>query len=102
MSNVSQKADSFFEEAQYNWEERDGPPPSAEPSPYLMDLTDFLSTVMMSVLIQLPEFSKDYVYRGALAHCAEVLMVRPRSPLGAEVRKWGGRLTRFGLAVVPD
>ncbi|KAK4699775.1 exocyst complex component 6, partial [Phenoliferia sp. Uapishka_3] len=74
VTNVSQKSDSFFEEAQYNWEEREGPPPNAEPSPYLMDLTDFLSTVMMSVLIQLPEFSKDVVYKGALAHCAGVLM----------------------------
>ncbi|KAL8278923.1 hypothetical protein RQP46_008592 [Phenoliferia psychrophenolica] len=75
VANVSQKSDSFFEEANYNWEEREGPPHGgAEPSPYLMDLTDFLSTVMMSVLIQLPEFSKDYVYKGALAHCAEVLM----------------------------
>ena len=77
MANVSTKSDSFFEEAAYNWEERDMPPQQgADPSPYLMDLTDFLSTVMMSVLIQLPEFSKDYVYKGALAHCAEVLMVR--------------------------
>ncbi|KAM0750440.1 exocyst complex subunit Sec15-like protein [Meredithblackwellia eburnea MCA 4105] len=74
VSNVSQKVDSFFEEAQYHWEARDGPRPNAEPSPYLEELTDFLSTVMMSVLIQLPQFSKDYVYRGALAHCATVLM----------------------------
>lgn len=40
-----------------------------------MDLIDFLSTVMMSVLVQLPEFAKDYVYRGALSYCGGVLMV---------------------------
>ncbi|KAI5477595.1 exocyst complex component, sec15 subunit [Pseudohyphozyma bogoriensis] len=74
ISNISQKIDSFFEEAQYYWQQTTTPTNRDEPSPYLMDLTDFLSTVMMSVLIQLPEFSKDYVYRGALAHCAAVLM----------------------------
>lgn len=75
VANVAQKTDSFFEEAQYDWNAR-SPPVVGEPNGYLMDLVEFLSTVMMSVLIQLPEFSKDYVYRGALTHCAEVLMVR--------------------------
>jgi len=41
-----------------------------------MDLMDFSSTVMMSVLIQLPEFAKDYVYRGTLKYCSMVLTVR--------------------------
>jgi len=68
--------DSFFEEAEYNWLASQ-PPPNNEASGYLQDLIDFLSTVMMSVLIQLPEFSKDYVYRGALSHCAMLLMVSP-------------------------
>mgnify|MGYP001595977633 FL=1 len=77
VTNVSEKADSFFEEAPYRWESIPSPP-SKEPSAYLVDLTDFLSTVMMSVLIQLPEFSKNHVYRGALAYCATVLMVRRR------------------------
>lgn len=78
ITNVSEKADSFFEEAPYRWESTQAPS-SKEPSAYLVDLTDFLSTVMMSVLIQLPEFSKNHVYRGALAYCAMVLMVS--SPL---------------------
>lgn len=86
VANISQKMDSFFEEAEYNWLASQ-PPPSNEASGYLQDLIDFLSTVMMSVLIQLPEFSKDYVYRGALAHCAMLLMVRDHrwSSLGARV-----------------
>lgn len=75
VSNISQKMDSFFEEAEYNWLASQ-PPPTNEASGYLQDLIDFLSTVMMSVLIQLPEFSKDYVYRGALSHCGMLLMVR--------------------------
>lgn len=67
--------DSFFEEAEYQWLAT-SPPTTNEASGYLQDLIDFVSTVMMSVLIQLPEFSKDYVYRGALAYCSSVLMVR--------------------------
>jgi exocyst complex component 6 len=74
VANISQKMDSFFEEAEYNWLAPQ-PPQNNEASGYLQDLIDFLSTVMMSVLIQLPEFSKDYVYRGALSHCAMLLMV---------------------------
>lgn len=74
VANISQKLDSFFEEAEYDFTTTT-PPSSMDASGYLQDLTDFLSTVMMSVLIQLPEFSKDYVYRGALSHCAMLLMV---------------------------
>lgn len=76
VSNISQKTDSFFEEVQYDWTSNIRPDPNDGPSPYLTDLIEYLSTVMMSVLIQLPEFSKDYVYRGALTHCATILMVR--------------------------
>ena len=75
ISHVGHRIDNFFEDAQYNWVASSPPSSSTEPSSYLLDLTEFLSTVMMSVLIQLPEFSKDYVYRGALEHCAGVLMV---------------------------
>jgi hypothetical protein len=77
VSNISQKTDSFFEEVQYEWTTTIRPDPNDGPSLYLTDLIEYLSTVMMSVLIQLPEFSKDYVYRGALAHCASILMVSP-------------------------
>lgn len=93
VSQISLKLDSFFEEAEYPWTTL-RPPPSSVSSPsqmqlgmggggggggeasgYLMDLMDFISTVMMSVLIQLPEFAKDYVYRGALQYCSMVLTV---------------------------
>ena len=75
VSHVGHRVDTFFEDAQYNWETSRSPPPNGEPSNYLIDLTEFLSTVMMSVLIQLPDAAKDYVYRGALIHCANVLKV---------------------------
>ena len=75
VAHVGHRIDNFFEDAQYNWLAPHPPSSNTEPSSYLLDLTEFLSTVMMSVLIQLPEFSKDYVYRGALDHCAGVLMV---------------------------
>ncbi|GAA6018183.1 hypothetical protein JCM11491_005623 [Sporobolomyces phaffii] len=76
---ISLKLDSFFEEAQYPWTSTVPPPRQDEggggggASAYLMDLMDFVSTVMMSVLISLPEFAKDYVYRGALKYCTMVL-----------------------------
>ncbi|KAK4057758.1 Rab GTPase-binding exocyst subunit S15 [Microbotryomycetes sp. JL221] len=72
VANISQKMDSFFEEAEYDWTSLQAPG-SPEASAFLQDLIDFLSTVMMSVLIQLPEFAKDFVYRGALSHCASLL-----------------------------
>ncbi|KAM0793644.1 hypothetical protein ACM66B_001075 [Microbotryomycetes sp. NB124-2] len=72
VSNISQKMDSFFEEASYDWTASRAPG-TGESSSFLQDLIDFLTTVMMSVLIQLPEFSKDYVYKGALSHCASLL-----------------------------
>lgn len=74
ITNISQKIDSFFEEAQYYWDATSTPTNSGQTSSYLMELTDFLSTVMMSVLIQLPPVQSHLVYRGALAHCANVLM----------------------------
>ncbi|GAA5899149.1 Rab GTPase-binding exocyst subunit SEC15 [Sporobolomyces salmoneus] len=78
ISQISLKIDSFFEEAEYPWLAHEPPPPSqgegqGEASGYLMDLMDFVSTVMMSVLIQLPEFAKEYVYKGALKYCSVVL-----------------------------
>ncbi|GAA5827165.1 hypothetical protein JCM11251_001148 [Rhodosporidiobolus azoricus] len=78
VAQISQKMDSFFEEAEYPWLAAQPPPPprpgqAAEASGYLQDLIDFVSTVMMSVLISLPEFAKDYVYRGALQHVSRVL-----------------------------
>lgn len=50
----------------------------------------------MSVLIQLPEFAKDYVYRGALAHCAAVLMV------SSLFDPWCGSLTLFNESYLID
>ena len=78
VSQISLKIDSFFEEAEYPWTTLTPPPSSpedGEASGYLMDLMDFVSTVMMSVLIQLPEFSKEYVYKGALKYCTIILTV---------------------------
>lgn len=83
VAQVAQKVDNFFEEAQYPWATAHAPPPAHladEASPYLQDMVDYVSTVMVSVLIQLPDFAKDYVYRGALAHIAKILQVR-RPPL---------------------
>lgn len=86
VSQISLKMDSFFEEAEYPWTSLATPPPppsnrgGGDASGYLMDLMDFVSTVMMSVLVQLPEFSKEYVYRGALKYCAMVLTVSKPSP----------------------
>ncbi|POY70555.1 hypothetical protein BMF94_6469 [Rhodotorula taiwanensis] len=75
VAQIAQKVDNFFEEAQYPWTTAQAPPAHTadDASPYLQDMVDYVSTVMVSVLIQLPEFAKDYVYRGALAHTAKIL-----------------------------
>lgn len=79
VKEISQKIDNFFEEAQYPWTTAQAPPAqqAEEASSYLQDMVDYVSTVMVSVLVQLPDFAKDYVYRGALAHVAAILQVRP-------------------------
>ncbi|GAA5981050.1 hypothetical protein JCM10908_003964 [Rhodotorula pacifica] len=75
VAQIAQKIDNFFEEAQYPWTTAQTPPAhlADDASPYLQEMVDYVSTVMVSVLIQLPEFAKDYVYRGALAHIANIL-----------------------------
>ncbi|GAA5966111.1 hypothetical protein JCM8115_004938 [Rhodotorula mucilaginosa] len=75
VAQIAQKIDNFFEEAQYPWATSQAPPAhlADDASPYLQDMVDYVSTVMISVLIQLPDFAKDYVYRGALAHIAKIL-----------------------------
>lgn len=80
VAQIAQKIDNFFEEAQYPWATSQAPPAhlADDASPYLQDMVDYVSTVMISVLIQLPDFAKDYVYRGALAHIAKILQVRCR------------------------
>jgi len=86
VEQISLKIDSFFEEAEYPWittTTTTNPSSGGDASGYLMDLMDFVTTVMMSVLIQLPEFAKDYVYKGALEYLALLLtsyLTDPENP----------------------
>lgn len=75
---IAFKTDSFFELAEYQWTPTSMPNQQIEeqPSSYLTEMVDYLTLVMDSVLVQLPDVLKDGVYRRALQHVADVMMVR--------------------------
>jgi hypothetical protein len=102
VAQIAQKIDNFFEEAQYPWATSQAPPAhlADDASPYLQDMVDYVSTVMVSVLIQLPDFAKDYVYRGALAHIAKILQVR-RPGRAPPLRRSRSFFFRLWLIPVP-
>lgn len=89
---ISAKTDSFFELAEYDWTPAGpGSSPQIEerPSSYLTEMVDYLKLVMDSVLSQMPDVLKDTVYRRALQHVADVMMVG--SLLETLVLVWPGR-----------
>lgn len=75
---IAKKLDGFFEIAEYDWTPKHVPSPQIveEPSVYLIEMVDYLTLVMDSVLLQLPEALKMNIYRIALQHCAAAMMVR--------------------------
>ncbi|GAA94606.1 uncharacterized protein L969DRAFT_94607 [Mixia osmundae IAM 14324] len=73
--SVTGKLDSFFLDARYDWTlEQLTPRLQMRPSNYLLELVDYLTLVMDSMLIQMPIEVRNDVYLGVLAHCADELM----------------------------
>jgi hypothetical protein len=72
---IGRKLDEFFELAEYNWTPQQAPPHD-EVSPYLVEMIDYFTLVMDSTLAVLPVALKNAMYKGALQHCEERLMVR--------------------------
>lgn len=71
---VNSKIDDLIETAEYDWLSTFVP---SSASPYIQELTRYLSNIMSSVLLGLPEGIKKQIYYTALQHIGEALMSLP-------------------------
>lgn len=78
---IALKLDSFFEMSEYQWTATyvSSPQLGEHPSTYLIEMVNYLTLVVGSVLVNLSEEFKAQIYRSALQHCADRLMVRANS-----------------------
>ena len=67
---IRSKLVDFFELSEYDWTPRSR---EATPSMYLYELVNWLTTIVDILKVRKP--LKDEVYRGAIAHVAESMMV---------------------------
>ena len=78
---VNSKIDDLVDTADYDWVAQYG---TSEPSSYMQELTQYLSTTMATVLIGLPTEIKELIYFNALSHAAEKVL---SLPLSSSVRR---------------
>jgi hypothetical protein len=74
---VNSKIDDLIETAEYDWSSTYEPPAA---SPYMQELTRYLSDVMSSVLLGLPVQIKELIYFDALAHISNAILALPLDP----------------------
>lgn len=74
---VNSKIDDLIETAEYDWSSTYEPPAA---SPYMQELTRYLSDVMSSVLLGLPVQIKELIYFDALAHISNAILTLPLDP----------------------
>jgi hypothetical protein len=74
---VNSKIDDLIETAEYDWTSTQVPTESSE---YLQELTRYLSNIMSSVLMGLPETVKKQIYHEALGHTSAALLALPLDP----------------------
>ncbi|KAL2358727.1 exocyst complex component Sec15 [Cryomyces antarcticus] len=74
---VNSKIDDLIETAEYEWMSTT---PTQEASPYMVELTRYLSNIMSSVLLGLPTAVKSLIYFDALDHAARSILALPLSP----------------------
>ncbi|KAI4855461.1 exocyst complex subunit Sec15-like protein, partial [Aureobasidium sp. EXF-8846] len=74
---VNSKIDDLVETAEYDWSSTYEPPAA---SPYMQELTRYLSDVMSSVLLGLPVQIKELIYFDALAHISNAILTLPLDP----------------------
>ncbi len=67
------KIDEFLELADYDWIATNV---NKKESPYLLELVDYITSVIASALSNLPAQLKGYIYFGAFDHLANSLSVR--------------------------
>lgn len=91
---VNSKIDDLIETAEYDWLSTYVPDIA---SPYMQELTRYLSNIMSSVLIGLPAQIKDQIYHASLSHISAALL---NLPLAEEIRKISSEsATAFSLDV---
>ncbi|KAI5365063.1 Putative exocyst complex component EXOC6/Sec15, EXOC6/PINT-1/Sec15/Tip20, domain 2 [Septoria linicola] len=71
---VNSKIDDLIDTAEYEWTSTYTPDTA---SPYIQELTRYLSNIMSSVLLGLPEQIKELIYFEALNHISEQLLSLP-------------------------
>lgn len=74
---VNSKIDDLIETAEYDWNSNFEPPAA---SPYMQELTRYLSNIMSSVLLGLPVQIKELIYFDALAHISNSILSLPLDP----------------------
>ncbi|KAI5209385.1 exocyst complex subunit Sec15-like protein [Aureobasidium subglaciale] len=74
---VNSKIDDLIETAEYDWSSTYEP---SAASPYMQELTRYLSDVMSSVLLGLPVQIKELIYFDALAHISNAILALPLDP----------------------
>lgn len=74
---VNSKIDDLIETAEYDWTSTYIPDAA---SPYIQELTRYLSNIMSSVLLGLPEQIKELIYFEALNHISNCLLSLPLDP----------------------
>ncbi|KAF1346455.1 exocyst complex subunit Sec15-like-domain-containing protein [Delphinella strobiligena] len=74
---VNSKIDDLIETAEYDWTSTYVP---ADASPYMQELTRYLSNIMHTVLLGLPITLKSLIYFDALSHISTSLLALPLSP----------------------
>ncbi|KAG9628830.1 exocyst complex subunit Sec15-like protein, partial [Aureobasidium melanogenum] len=74
---VNSKIDDLIETAEYDWSSTYEPPAA---SPYMQELTRYLSDVMSSVLLGLPVQIKELIYFDALGHISNAILALPLDP----------------------
>lgn len=82
-SQVALKMDSFFDLSEYQWTAPYVPSPQITelPSTYLTEMMDYLTLVVQSILVNMSEEIKSQIYRTALQHCADRMMVCNNVPV---------------------
>ncbi|KAF2206836.1 hypothetical protein CERZMDRAFT_103003 [Cercospora zeae-maydis SCOH1-5] len=74
---VNSKIDDLIDTAEYEWTSTYTPDTA---SPYIQELTRYLSNIMSSVLLGLPEQIKELIYYEALNHISDSLLQLPLDP----------------------
>ncbi|KAK4622129.1 Exocyst complex component sec15 [Fulvia fulva] len=75
---VNSKIDDLIETAEYDWLSTYVPD---DASPYIQELTRYLTTTINNVLLGLPEHIKSVIYFEALSHVCEALLSLPLDPM---------------------